>query len=72
VSIQFDGASGKEDIKEFLISPKPSVNPKWNYVYPQTTNQSQSMGFPSRILFPEDRAKRITIIRTKIKLIKLL
>jgi penicillin amidase len=56
-----DGASGRDIDKEFLISPKSVCSkPKWNYVYPQTINQSQSMVFLSRILSPEDRAKRIT------------
>jgi penicillin amidase len=56
-----DGASGKEDIKEFWISPKSVCSKsKWNYVYSQTINQSQSMVFLSGYYLPEDRAKRIT------------
>ncbi|MFV8358593.1 penicillin acylase family protein, partial [Flavobacterium sp. XS1P32] len=58
-----DGASGKEDIKEFLdFSKNPSaVNPKWNYVYSANNQPEPVDGFsyPGYYL-PEDRAKRIT------------
>ena len=58
-----DGASGKEDIKEFLdFSKNPSaVNPKWNYVYSANNQPEPIDGFsyPGYYL-PEDRAKRIT------------
>ena len=58
-----EGASGKEDIKEFLdFSKNPSaVNPKWNYVYSANNQPEPVDGFsyPGYYL-PEDRAKRIT------------
>jgi len=58
-----DGASGKDDIAEYLdFSKNPSaVNPKWNYVY-SANNQPQAVDgflYPGYYL-PEDRAKRIT------------
>jgi penicillin G amidase len=57
-----DGASGKDDIKEYLdFSKNPSsVNPKWNYVY-SANNQPEAIDgflYPGYYL-PEDRAKRI-------------
>ena len=58
-----DGASGKDDIKEFLdFSKNPSaVNPSWNYVYSANNQPEPIDGFlyPGYYL-PEDRAKRIT------------
>ena len=58
-----DGASGKNDIKEFLdFSKNPSaVNPSWNYVYSANNQPEPIDGFlyPGYYL-PEDRAKRIT------------
>nr|WP_315233797.1 penicillin acylase family protein [uncultured Flavobacterium sp.] len=58
-----DGASGKDDIKEYLdFSKNPSaVNPKWNYVYSANNQPEPIDGFlyPGYYL-PEDRAKRIT------------
>ena len=58
-----DGASGKEDIKEYLdFSKNPSAeNPRWNYVY-SANNQPEAIegyNYPGYYL-PEDRAKRIT------------
>jgi penicillin amidase len=57
-----DGASGNEEIKEFLdFSKNPSsVNPKWNYVYSANNQPEPIDGFsyPGYYL-PEDRAKRI-------------
>ncbi|RYJ53733.1 penicillin acylase family protein [Flavobacterium petrolei] len=58
-----DGASGEDDIKEFLdFSKNPSaVNPRWNYVY-SANNQPEAIDgflYPGYYL-PEDRAKRIT------------
>jgi penicillin amidase len=58
-----DGASGKDDITEYLdFSKNPSaVNPKWNYVY-SANNQPEAVDgflYPGYYL-PEDRAKRIT------------
>jgi penicillin amidase len=58
-----DGASGEDDIKEFLdFSKNPSaVNPRWNYVY-SANNQPEAIdgfSYPGYYL-PEDRAKRIT------------
>ncbi len=57
-----DGASGKNDIKEYLdFSKNPSsVNPKWNYVYSANNQPEPIEGFsyPGYYL-PEDRAKRI-------------
>lgn len=58
-----DGASGKDDIVEYLdFSKNPSaVNPDWNYVY-SANNQPEAIDgflYPGYYL-PEDRAKRIT------------
>ena len=58
-----DGASGKDDIKEYLdFSKNPSAeNPSWNYVY-SANNQPEAIdgfNYPGYYL-PEDRAKRIT------------
>ena len=58
-----DGASGKEDIVEYLdFSKNPSAeNPTWNYVY-SANNQPEAIdgyNYPGYYL-PEDRAKRIT------------
>lgn len=58
-----DGASGNDDIKEYLdFSKNPSaVNPRWNYVY-SANNQPEPIDgylYPGYYL-PEDRAKRIT------------
>ncbi|PWA05714.1 penicillin acylase family protein [Flavobacterium laiguense] len=58
-----DGASGKEDITEYIdFSKNPSaVNPDWNYVY-SANNQPEAIDgflYPGYYL-PEDRAKRIT------------
>jgi penicillin amidase len=58
-----DGASGDDDIQEYLdFSKNPSaVNPPWNYVY-SANNQPQAIDgflYPGYYL-PEDRAKRIT------------
>ena len=63
-----DGASGKDDIKEYLdFSKNPSaVNPKWNYVY-SANNQPEAIDgflYPGYYL-PEDRAKRITQLLNK-------
>ena len=60
-----DGASGKDDIKEYLdFSKNPSsVNPSWNYVY-SANNQPEAIDgflYPGYYL-PEDRAKRIVHI----------
>ncbi len=57
-----DGATGKEDIKEYLdFSKNPSAeNPRWNYVY-SANNQPEAIDgflYPGYYL-PEDRAKRI-------------
>jgi penicillin amidase len=57
-----DGATGKDDIKEYLdFSKNPSaVNPSWNYVY-SANNQPEPIdgySYPGYYL-PEDRAKRI-------------
>lgn len=57
-----DGASGKDDIKEYLDFAKnpSSVNPSWNYVY-SANNQPEAVdgfSYPGYYL-PEDRAKRI-------------
>ncbi|OAB25081.1 penicillin acylase family protein [Flavobacterium fryxellicola] len=58
-----DGASGKNDIIEYLdFSKNPSaVNPRWNYVYSANNQPEPIDGFlyPGYYL-PEDRAKRIT------------
>ena len=58
-----DGASGKDDITEYLdFSKNPSaVNPEWNYVYSANNQPEPIDGFlyPGYYL-PEDRAKRIT------------
>jgi penicillin amidase len=58
-----DGASGKDDIKEYLdFSKNPSAeNPAWNYVYSANNQPEPIDGFlyPGYYL-PEDRAKRIT------------
>ena len=58
-----DGASGKDDIKEYLdFSKNPSAqNPEWGYVY-SANNQPEAVDgflYPGYYL-PEDRAKRIT------------
>ena len=58
-----DGASGQDDIKEYLdFSKNPSAeNPSWNYVY-SANNQPEAVdgfSYPGYYL-PEDRAKRIT------------
>jgi penicillin amidase len=58
-----DGASGNDDITEFLdFSKNPSAtNPDWNYVY-SANNQPEAIDgflYPGYYL-PEDRAKRIT------------
>lgn len=57
-----DGASGKEDIAEYLdYSKNPSAeNPEWGYVY-SANNQPEAIDgylYPGYYL-PEDRAKRI-------------
>jgi penicillin amidase len=57
-----NGASGKDDIVEYLdFSKNPSaVNPDWNYVY-SANNQPEAIDgflYPGYYL-PEDRAKRI-------------
>ncbi|MBF7091247.1 penicillin acylase family protein [Flavobacterium sp. ALJ2] len=57
-----DGASGKDDITEYLdFSKNPSAeNPKWGYVY-SANNQPEAIDgflYPGYYL-PEDRAKRI-------------
>ena len=58
-----DGASGKDDITEYLdFSKNPSAeNPAWNYVYSANNQPEPIDGFlyPGYYL-PEDRAKRIT------------
>jgi penicillin amidase len=58
-----DGASGKDDITEYLdFSKNPSaVNPSWNYVYSANNQPEPIDGFlyPGYYL-PEDRARRIT------------
>ena len=58
-----DGASGKDDIKEYLdFSKNPqAINPPWNYVY-SANNQPEAIDgflYPGYYL-PQDRAKRIT------------
>ena len=58
-----DGASGDDDITEFLdFSKNPSAeNPEWGYVY-SANNQPEAVDgflYPGYYL-PEDRAKRIT------------
>lgn len=57
-----EGASGEDDIKEYLdFSKNPSaVNPSWNYVYSANNQPEPIDGFlyPGYYL-PEDRAKRI-------------
>lgn len=58
-----DGASGKDDIAEYLdFSKNPSAeNPKWGYVY-SANNQPEAIDgylYPGYYL-PEDRAKRIS------------
>ena len=57
-----DGASGNDDIKEYLdFSKNPqSINPPWNYVY-SANNQPEAIDgflYPGYYL-PQDRAKRI-------------
>ena len=58
-----DGASGEDDITEYLdFSKNPSAeNPEWNYVYSANNQPEPIDGFlyPGYYL-PEDRAKRIT------------
>ena len=60
-----NGASGKEDIAEYLETSKnPSaINPSWNYVYSANNQPEPVDGFlyPGYYL-PEDRAKRITTL----------
>jgi penicillin amidase len=64
-----DGASGKDDIIEYLdFSQNPMAeNPPWNYVY-SANNQPDSIAgiiYPGYYL-PEDRAKRIvSLIKAK-------
>ncbi|WP_456313639.1 penicillin acylase family protein [Pseudomonas shirazensis] len=58
-----DGASGKDDIAEYLdFSKNPSAeNPEWGYVY-SANNQPEAIDgylYPGYYL-PEDRAKRIS------------
>jgi penicillin amidase len=58
-----DGASGKDDITEYLdFSKNPSAeNPEWGYVY-SANNQPEAIDgylYPGYYL-PEDRAKRIS------------
>jgi penicillin amidase len=58
-----DGASGKDEITEYLdFSQNPSaVNPEWNYVY-SANNQPEAVDgflYPGYYL-PKDRATRIT------------
>ena len=58
-----DGASGKDDIAEYLdFTKNPSAeNPKWGYVY-SANNQPEAVDgylYPGYYL-PEDRAKRIS------------
>ncbi|TDO94267.1 penicillin acylase family protein [Flavobacterium sp. 245] len=60
-----DGASGKDDITEYLdFSKNPSSeNPKWGYVY-SANNQPEAIDgylYPGYYL-PEDRAKRISTL----------
>ena len=60
-----EGASGKQDIAEYLdFSKNPSaINPSWNYVY-SANNQPEAVDgflYPGYYL-PEDRAKRITTL----------
>lgn len=57
-----DGATGKDDIKEYIdFSKNPqALNPSWNYVY-SANNQPEAIDgflYPGYYL-PEDRAKRI-------------
>jgi penicillin amidase len=57
-----DGASGSDDIKEYLdFSKNPqAINPPWNYVY-SANNQPEAIDgflYPGYYL-PQDRAKRI-------------
>ncbi|MFE3871445.1 penicillin acylase family protein [Flavobacterium sp. ZS1P70] len=58
-----DGASGKDDITEYLdFSKNPSAeNPAWNYIYSANNQPEPIDGFlyPGYYL-PEDRARRIT------------
>ena len=63
-----DGASGNDDIKQYLdFSKNPSAeNPSWNYVY-SANNQPEAIDgflYPGYYL-PEDRAKRITQLLDK-------
>ena len=58
-----DGASGNDDIKEYLdFSKNPkALNPSWNFVY-SANNQPEAIDgflYPGYYL-PEDRAKRIS------------
>ncbi len=60
-----DGASGKDEIKEFLdFSKNPkAINPSWNYLY-SANNQPEAIDgflYPGYYL-PEDRAKRINTL----------
>jgi len=57
-----DGATGKDDVKEYIdFSKNPkALNPSWNYVY-SANNQPEAIDgilYPGYYL-PEDRAKRI-------------
>lgn len=57
-----DGASGKDEIKEYLDFEKnpQAINPSWNYVY-SANNQTDSIDgyyYPGYYL-PEDRGERI-------------
>jgi penicillin amidase len=58
-----DGASGKDDITEYLdfLKNPSAVNPSWNYVYSANNQPEPIDGFlyPGYYL-PEDRARRIT------------
>ncbi len=57
-----DGASGKDEIQEYLDFDKnpKAINPSWNYVY-SANNQTDSIDgyFYPRYYLPEDRAERI-------------
>jgi penicillin amidase len=64
-----DGSSGKDDITEYMdFSKNPSaVNPNGTLYIQLTIRLKQLMDFISYYL-PEDRAKRITVIRAKVRL----
>ncbi|MAD98234.1 MAG: penicillin acylase family protein [Flavobacteriaceae bacterium] len=60
-----DGASGKDDVQEFLgfeENPK-AINPKWNYVYSANNQMDSVRGklYPGYYQ-PQDRAKRIVTL----------